>query len=116
MDSNFIKSQILDDLEKQKNSPIPIKFRFPPEPNGYLHLGHAKAICLNYSLAKELNDTSVATTCHLRFDDTNPSAEDSHFYNAIREDLSWLGFLTPVSDAGTTCFTSNQRQPNSSIQ
>lgn len=95
---NFIKTIILDDKEKG-NSP---RFRFPPEPNGYLHLGHAKAICLNFSLAREFGGT-----CHLRFDDTNPTAEDPKFYDAIKEDLTWLGCLDEEKDKKTTCFTSN---------
>src|SRR5437763_2156737 len=61
--------------------------RFPPEPNGYLHLGHAASICLNFGLAKE-----YAGQCNLRFDDTNPAAEDPEFVESIKNDVRWLGF------------------------
>ena len=61
--------------------------RFPPEPNGYLHIGHAKSICLNFGLAAENNGV-----CHLRFDDTNPTKEDVEYVESIQEDVRWLGF------------------------
>lgn len=61
--------------------------RFPPEPNGYLHIGHAKSICLNFGLAQEFGGI-----CHLRFDDTNPAKEDDIYVEAIKEDVRWLGF------------------------
>src|SRR5512146_2996323 len=61
--------------------------RFPPEPNGYLHIGHAKAICLDFGLAREFGGT-----CNLRFDDTNPTTEDVEYVNAIQDDIRWLGF------------------------
>ena len=61
--------------------------RFPPEPNGYLHIGHAKSICLNFGLAAEYGGT-----CHLRFDDTNPETEDPEYVESIQRDLRWLGF------------------------
>ncbi len=61
--------------------------RFPPEPNGYLHIGHAKSICLNFGIAKEFGGK-----CNLRFDDTNPSKEDVEYVDSIREDVRWLGF------------------------
>ena len=61
--------------------------RFPPEPNGYLHIGHAKAICLNFSIADEFGGK-----CNLRFDDTNPTKEDQEFIEAICEDVRWLGY------------------------
>ena len=61
--------------------------RFPPEPNGYLHIGHAKSICLNFSIAEEYNGK-----CNLRFDDTNPVAEEEEYVSSIKEDVRWLGF------------------------
>src|SRR5207244_6131315 len=61
--------------------------RFPPEPNGYLHIGHAKSICLNFGVAEERGGT-----CNLRFDDTNPTKEDVEYVDAIKEDVAWLGF------------------------
>ncbi len=82
---NFIEEII----EKEKNSnefPI-VHTRFPPEPNGYLHIGHAKSICLNFGLAKKYNGK-----CNLRFDDTNPTAEDVEYVDSIKEDVRWLGF------------------------
>jgi glutaminyl-tRNA synthetase len=78
---NFIE-EIIESGDKQN-----LRFRFPPEPNGHLHLGHAKAICLNFGLAKKYN-----TSCNLRFDDTNPVAEDQIFVDSIKEDINWLGF------------------------
>ena len=65
----------------------PIHTRFPPEPNGYLHIGHAKSICLNFGIAAEF-----AGRCNLRFDDTNPTTEDVRYVDAIRNDVRWLGF------------------------
>merc|ERR1719181_1998773 len=64
-----------------------IRTRFPPEPNGYLHIGHAKSICINFGLAKQYNGR-----CHLRFDDTNPAAEETEYVESIKEDVKWLGF------------------------
>ena len=83
--NNFIKNIIVDDLETGKHDHIIT--RFPPEPNGYLHIGHAKSICLNFGLAKEFNGT-----VNMRFDDTNPLKEDEEYVNAIKEDIKWLGF------------------------
>ena len=79
-----IKIKPNDDLVK---SSLKIRTRFPPEPNGYLHLGHAKSICLNFGIAKDYNGR-----CHLRFDDTNPISEDEEYVNSIMESVRWLGF------------------------
>ena len=83
--NDFIRAIVRDDLASQKYSQIVT--RFPPEPNGYLHLGHVKSICLNFGLAKEF-----AGVCNLRFDDTNPDAEDQEFVDNIKDDVKWLGF------------------------
>ena len=83
--NNFIKNIIIDDLETGKHDHIIT--RFPPEPNGYLHIGHAKSICLNFALAKEFNGT-----VNMRFDDTNPLKEDEEYVNSIKNDIEWLGF------------------------
>ncbi len=82
---NFIENIIDGDLETKKHSKIIT--RFPPEPNGYLHIGHAKSICLNFGLAKQFEGV-----CHLRFDDTNPEKEDTEYVESIREDVRWLGW------------------------
>jgi glutaminyl-tRNA synthetase len=84
--SNFIKEIMIEDRKNNKNEGR-IATRFPPEPNGYLHIGHAKSICLNFGLAKEFGGT-----CNLRFDDTNPSKEDVEYVDSIQEDVKWLGF------------------------
>ncbi len=81
---SFINNYINEDLKGHTQD---IMTRFPPEPNGYLHIGHAKSICLNFGLAKEYGGK-----CNLRFDDTNPSKEDTEFVNSIKEDIKWLGF------------------------
>lgn len=83
---NFIDRIIQEDLANGKNGKAVIT-RFPPEPNGYLHIGHAKSIVLNFSTAKKYNGR-----CHLRFDDTNPVKEDHEYINSIQEDIKWLGF------------------------
>ncbi len=83
---NFIESIIEEDLKVNKNQGR-VHLRFPPEPNGYLHIGHAKSICLNFGLAQEYNGT-----CNLRFDDTNPEKEDVEYVESIMEDIKWLGF------------------------
>lgn len=82
--TNFIRNAVIADLDSGKYKNIVL--RFPPEPNGYLHIGHAKAIFLNFNLAKEF-----AGRVHLRFDDTNPVKEDEHYINAIKADIRWLG-------------------------
>jgi len=83
---HFIRQIINMDLAENKNGGKVIT-RFPPEPNGYLHIGHAKSICLNFGLAKEYNGQ-----CHLRFDDTNPVKEEQEYIDAIIRDVRWLGF------------------------
>ncbi|MCK5674960.1 MAG: glutamine--tRNA ligase, partial [Spirochaetales bacterium] len=83
---NFIEKIIEKDLSDKKNDSRVVT-RFPPEPNGYLHIGHAKSICLNFGLAEKYNGT-----CHLRFDDTNPAKEEVEYIKAIKEDVKWLGF------------------------
>ena len=83
---DFIRQLVADDKNTGKHSGR-IQTRFPPEPNGYLHIGHAKSICLNFGIAAEFDGK-----CNLRFDDTNPEKEDTEFVEAIREDIRWLGF------------------------
>ena len=83
--TNFIRQIIDKDLANGVHDTI--KTRFPPEPNGFLHIGHAKSICLNFGIAQDYQGT-----CNLRFDDTNPAKEDISFVNSIKEDVHWLGF------------------------
>ena len=83
---NFIEQAVMEDLAAGKNGGR-LNTRFPPEPNGYLHIGHAKAICMDFGIAKKFGGT-----CNLRFDDTNPAKEDTEYVDAIMEDIKWLGF------------------------
>ena len=82
---NFIKDIVAADVKKVRTQNVVT--RFPPEPNGYLHIGHAKSICLNFGIAKEFEGK-----CHLRFDDTNPANEEIQYVEAIIADVRWLGF------------------------
>ena len=84
--SNFIRTIVENDLESDKWNGR-VATRFPPEPNGYLHIGHAKSICLNFGIATDFNGT-----CNLRFDDTNPTREEAEYVASIRADVRWLGF------------------------
>ncbi len=83
---NFIEEIIEEDLRNNKND-AKVRTRFPPEPNGYLHIGHAKAICIDFGMAQKYGGTT-----NLRFDDTNPVKEDVEYVDSIREDIHWLGF------------------------
>ncbi len=83
---NFIETFIAEDLKEGKNGGR-VHTRFPPEPNGYLHIGHAKAICLDFGMAQKYGGK-----CNLRFDDTNPTKEDVEYVDSIKEDIRWLGF------------------------
>ena len=85
--SDFIRDIVARDLEAGKNGGRVVT-RFPPEPNGYLHIGHAKSICLNFGVAAE----NPGGVCHLRFDDTNPTREDVEYTQSIVEDVRWLGY------------------------
>ena len=83
---NFVEQEVYNDLQAGKNGGR-LNTRFPPEPNGYLHIGHAKAICMDFGVAEKFGGT-----CNLRFDDTNPVKEDVEYVDAIRDDIHWLGF------------------------
>ena len=85
--TDFIRSIVAEDNRTGKHGGRVVT-RFPPEPNGYLHIGHAKSICLNFGIAAQ-NDGG---TCHLRFDDTNPTKEEAEYTESIMEDVRWLGF------------------------
>src|SRR5579864_5860540 len=84
--TNFIREIILEDLKTNKYAGR-VHTRFPPEPNGYLHIGHAKSICLNFGLAAEFGGK-----CNLRFDDTNPEKEEQEYVDSIMDTVRWLGF------------------------
>ena len=83
---NFIEQIVARDLADGKNDGR-LQTRFPPEPNGYLHIGHAKAICMDFGVAQKFGGV-----CNLRFDDTNPQKEDTEYVDSIKEDIEWLGF------------------------
>ena len=83
---SFVEEIVKKDLENKKNGGR-LQTRFPPEPNGYLHIGHAKAICMDFGIAEKMGGV-----CNLRFDDTNPSKEDTEYVDSIKEDIKWLGF------------------------
>jgi len=85
--SNFLYDQIAEDLRTKKYGDAVIQTRFPPEPNGYLHIGHAKAICIDFGLAAEFGGKT-----NLRFDDTNPEKEEQEYVDSIQKDVRWLGF------------------------
>ena len=85
---DFIREIVTNDVRAGKNGGMVVT-RFPPEPNGYLHIGHAKSICLNFGIAQEHTPNS---RCHLRFDDTNPTKEETEYVDSIKEDVKWLGF------------------------
>jgi glutaminyl-tRNA synthetase len=85
--SNFIRDTVIEDIKTKKYGDAPIQTRFPPEPNGYLHVGHAKSICLNFGLADEFGGKT-----NLRFDDTNPEKEEQEYVDSILKDVRWLGF------------------------
>ena len=85
--SNFIRDAVIEDLKTKRFGDAVIQTRFPPEPNGYLHIGHAKAICLNFGLAREFGGKT-----NLRFDDTNPEKEEQEYVDSIMKDVHWLGF------------------------
>ena len=90
--TNFIEDIIEEDLRTNKYGGRVVT-RFPPEPNGYLHIGHAKSICLNFGLAEQYRNVALGDVrCHLRFDDTNPTKEEQEYIDSIKDDIRWLGF------------------------
>ena len=101
--SNFIQDFVAEDLaEGGRCEGMQVHTRFPPEPNGYLHIGHAKAICIDFGTAEKFHGI-----CHLRMDDTNPTKEDVEYVDAIKEDIHWLGF-----DWGDRFYYASQFFPN----
>jgi glutaminyl-tRNA synthetase len=94
--TNFVRQIVDKDLQEGTHDRV--QTRFPPEPNGYLHIGHAKSICLNFGLAEDYQGA-----CNLRFDDTNPEKEDIDYVNSIKEDVNWLGYTW----SGDICYSSN---------
>lgn len=105
---NFIRQIIDEDLTTKKHGDK-VATRFPPEPNGYLHIGHAKSICLNFGIARDYRERlGASSTCNLRFDDTNPVKEDTEYVESIQEDVKWLGFewnsLHYASDYFEKCY------------
>ena len=95
--TDFIRQMVAADVAAEGKHDGRVQTRFPPEPNGYLQIGHAKAICLNFEIAKEFGGL-----CNLRFDDTNPEKESDEFVRAIQEDIAWLGY-----DWAKVCFASD---------
>src|SRR3954469_17809544 len=85
--SNFLRERIAEDVRNKKFGDAAVQTRFPPEPNGYLHIGHAKAICISFGLADEFGGKT-----NLRFDDTNPEKEEQEYVDSIMKDVRWLGF------------------------
>src|SRR4051794_37310689 len=85
--SNFLRDRIAEDVRNKKYGDAVIQTRFPPEPNGYLHIGHAKAICISFGLADEFGGKT-----NLRFDDTNPEKEEQEYVDSIQRDVRWMGF------------------------
>ena len=112
---SFVEQLVLEDLQAGKNGGR-LNTRFPPEPNGYLHIGHAKAICMDFGIAEKFGGT-----CNLRFDDTNPVKEDVEYVDSIREDIHWLGFdwgdreYYPSSST-SPCASSRKAKPTSTTR
>ena len=99
--NNFLRDLIAEDVRTQKYGDAAIQTRFPPEPNGYLHIGHAKAICIDFGLADEFGGKT-----NLRFDDTNPEKEEQEYVDSIQADVRWLGF-----DWERLCYASDYFPP-----